>query len=68
MSKSPKGSKNVPETLNVRPIYAERPARKDVVTDEFIRRMRGSLAKSGVPAKLERDADRELNKLMAVIS
>ncbi len=29
------------------------------VTDAFIETMRGSLARRGMPAKLERDADRE---------
>jgi hypothetical protein len=52
MSKSPEGIKNVPETLNARRIYAERLIRKDLVTDEFIRSMRGSLANSGMPGKI----------------
>jgi antitoxin PrlF len=30
------------------------------VTDAFIKRMRGSLAKRGMPSELERDQDREL--------
>ncbi len=30
------------------------------VTDAFIKSMRGSLAKAGMPAKLQRDRDREL--------
>jgi antitoxin PrlF len=30
------------------------------VTDAFIKRMRGSLAKRGLPSELERDPDREL--------
>lgn len=29
------------------------------VTDAFIKRMRGSLAKRGMPSELERDTDRE---------
>jgi hypothetical protein len=63
MSKSAKQriNKNVPDpSNNVRRISEERLTRKDVVTDEFIRSMRGSLANSGNSARLERDPDRVL--------
>jgi hypothetical protein len=62
MSKSAKQriNKNVPDNTEQCPrISEERLTRKDLVKDEFIRSMRGSLANSGMPAKLERDPDRE---------
>jgi len=63
MSKSPKQriDKNAPAKLSkARGVREERPTRKDLLTYEFIRAMRGSLANCGLPTKLERDPDRVL--------